>query len=510
MQTFMKKVNRFFFLLFFSISFSWSLFSASNDETNCQKILYKGIFRINTNISAGEKSLEEIISKANDSNINFIVVSDQFLVKCIYGIPPFRNLFSISKERKSISTFGVKNYIEFIEKLSSSHKKPVIIRGIDIAPHYFWEIQGNKFFCRQYSQQLTVFGEIDEDFLYNLPVIHNTRKNFSIIDNTKRLFPLLLIPLAVFLMRKKIWYEDNQGNKYYKPQKTKKILAYAIFAISILWTLNSRPFINDFQYDQYHDYGEKPYQEVINYVKNNGKGKIGIVWSAPEAKSINKISEFPLVYLITEKYPQVLLNTDNYNGFAAIYADARTIHLAGKEWDTALLSYCKGKRKVAPFAFGELDYHKDFKDLPFDYIKTCIFLDKNKELNEENIINALLNGNFYASRKGKSEIIMKEFSLNDEKQKAFSGEIIELNSDSLKLNISGFIEGNISDSNKKIRLTIIVNGKKIQENILTGKNIEVSLYINKKEFTENLNYLRVMLDSEDSEIISNPIFIKKL
>ncbi|HRR05851.1 MAG TPA: hypothetical protein P5105_01075 [Victivallales bacterium] len=507
----MKNVNSFFvFLCLFANLFFFSSLSASNNETNNEKVLYRGIFRVNTNISAGEKSIDEIISKAKDSKIDFIVLSDQFLVKCIYGIFPFRNIFYISKERNSISKYGIKNYIDVIEKSSSSCKRPVIIRGVDIAPHYFWELKGGKIFCRQYSQQLTIFGEIDENFLYNLPVIHNSKTNFSIFNNIKRLLPLLLIPFAILLMRKRIWYEDNQGNKYYKPTKIRRIFAFAIFAISILWTLNNRPFIDDFPYDQYKDYGEKPYQELINYVKNAGKGKIGIAWSAPEAKSINKIADFPSVYLITEKYPHVLLNTDNYDGFAAIYGDARTVHLPGKEWDNALLSYCKGKRKKVPFAFGELDYHKDLKEIPFDYIKTFIFLDKNKELNKENIINALLNGNSYASRRGESEIIMEEFSISNEKEKAYSGEIIELNSENLKLYISGFIEGKINNLNDKIQCIVIINGEKKYDKIIeSGKNIEISFCIGKNEFTENLNYLRVILNSIDSEIISNPIFIKK-
>jgi len=63
----MKNVNSFFvFLCLFANLFFFSSLSASNNETNNEKVLYRGIFRVNTNISAGEKSIDEIIYKEKD------------------------------------------------------------------------------------------------------------------------------------------------------------------------------------------------------------------------------------------------------------------------------------------------------------------------------------------------------------------------------------------------------------------------------------------------------------
>lgn len=490
-------------ILFFIIQFGFLA-----EEQEKKVYIYRGLFRINTNISAGEKKLSEIVQKAKGANVDFIVVSDQFLVKCRYGVYPLRNLFSVYKEKKSISRFGIENYLNLLKKESVNTSKPLIIPGIDIAPHYFWEYdRDGKLVCRQFSQQLTIFGDINSEFMRNLPIIHNSRYTFSFSRDLKRISPILLIIISFLLFRRKIWYHDSQGNKYYAPQrKINYLTAFAIFAIAILLLIDNKPFVEEIKFDQYKDYGFQPYQELIDYVKNYNEN-FGVAWSAPEAKSKNNIIG---VNLITEKYPEALLKTKNYDGFAAIYADARTAHLPGNIWDQALFEYCSGKRKKAPFAFGELDYHKDFPNIPFDYIKTFIF-SRNPNPDKNEIIKALLNGNSYASiKKGESEIIIDSFTLFSADGKlSLPGETAKIANNSCEICIKAHIEGDKKLYQEKFSLAIIANGKLIAEKSFVGDNFEIIHQLKNEDLPNPLNYVRFLINSPSTEIISNPIFILK-
>ena len=90
--------------------------SASKKETDLQ--LCHGIFRINTDISAGDQDIETVVRYAESAGVDFIVVSDQFLVYAKYGIPPFREVFTYSMEQKSIVSYGIDRYLARLDKVN--------------------------------------------------------------------------------------------------------------------------------------------------------------------------------------------------------------------------------------------------------------------------------------------------------------------------------------------------------------------------------------------------------
>ena len=143
-----------------------------------------GIVRVNTNISAGIESCEEVAQLAKNANIDFIVFSDQFLVHAEYGVYPFRNSLKFSRKRKSIVSYGIKEYLKTIQAAGDKFSNMVLISGADIAPHYYWTGRplSKDFATNQFSEQLTVFGPENPEFYHNLPVIHNEKKDISFMS----------------------------------------------------------------------------------------------------------------------------------------------------------------------------------------------------------------------------------------------------------------------------------------------------------------------------------------
>ncbi len=491
------------FLLFAKIC---SAEIAKDNEISRQHKQLRGIFRINTEISAGEKSLSEIVKKAKEAKVDFLVVSDQFIVRCEYGILPFKNLLRISKEKKSVKKYGIENYLKLIREIDEAEPSVVLIPGVDVAPHYHWQYapSDGALECRQFSQQLTIFGDIDEKFLRNLPVIHNTSWNTNPISILRKMSPLLLILISLLLLRRKAYYDDKQGNKYYKSNKIQKILASAIFATSILWVLDNKPFTVDHGFDPYSNYENRPFQALITSAKIAKGDKIGISWSSPEAKSETEIKG---VKLITEKYHNVITDTFAYDAFAGIYGDSRTAHLPGREWDKALGQYCGGERKNPPFIFGELDYHKDYEGIPFDYIKTVVLLGKDETVSAENIRSAMLLGHSYAViRSGENEIILDDFHIRNRKGDiAFSGDTLTLLDDNDDITV--FIDGHFSQGKTDAaRLALIFNGKEILSEKISGQKFQKEISIPKEKLSKT-GYLRFSAMSDNAgEILSNPIF----
>ena len=477
---------------------------AAEEKSNWKR----GVIRINTVISAGKESIAEVAEKARKNQLDFLVFTDQFVVKVEYGVPLLRNVIKISKSRPGVMAFGIENYLTQIREADKKYSDIALIPGVDVAPHYYWDGLpfAGSFSCRQYSEQLTVFGPSSNDFYANLPVIHNDITEIS-FGSMLKLLPLLLV-LAGFIViinRKNGGYKDAQGNTY--PVKVKsKIFTGIIFIIfGTLWTINNRPFSRTFHFDQYKSYGLSPYQQLIDYVgSNSGKEPCGIFWSAPEATMKDVISG---VHLITAPYFYDVSATYGHNGFAGIYGDVSTAHEAGNEWDRMLMQYCRGERKKPPVVIGELDYHG--KKRRIDMIQTVVNVD---ELDSSRIVDAVIRGKSYAYEKAVvKQINIDRLQLSEGKKNAGLGETLHFSElKDVNLHLRGSISGSGGVTN--ITVSVILNGKKmcIQKQYGNRFNFEIPL---KKELMESnrKNYIRLIIKTNNAgRILTNPIYIENI
>ena len=92
-----------------------------------------------------------------------------------------------------------------------------------------------------------------------------------------------------------------------------RIAGIVIAVVSILLVINVHPFRSS-PFDQYHgDQGIAPYQLLIDYV--NEKGGMSF-WNYPETKS--GIRKMGPIFVHTAPYPEVLLKSKGYTGFASL------------------------------------------------------------------------------------------------------------------------------------------------------------------------------------------------
>jgi len=475
-----------------------------------------GLFRINTDISAGNESLSAIADKAAKKGLDFIVVSDQFLVQAEYGPPPFRNVLKVRKNRRSVTTLGVDKYLAEIAAVDKTHPKLVVIPGADVAPHYFWT--GNPvsgLATHQFSRQLTVFGTKKIDFYKNLPVIHNEQNGLFFPHTPLALLPLLIAAAgAAALFRKKVIYKDLQGNTYRNKKRwPAKIAAALAIIVGILWTIDNKPFTGS-GFAQYADNGRDACQTLLAYVRKNDapNARIGVFWSAPEARSTQKMAG---VTLVTEGYVDDILGTSGSDGFAGIYADTSTERYPGSFWDELLGEHIAGKRPKPLFIVGERDYHGQSR-APLDYIKTVVLLRRSEKrlARMEDIVSAITAGNSYAVCKSNGrEIELDDIALSAESSdgaspSAIPGETLEAPKHAkLLLRVAGHLESSAPPKMAPGFVVVVLDGKKIAKKQLDIKRFAIETAVSAGNAGKH--YVRFYIESKNcGRIVCNPIFFR--
>jgi hypothetical protein len=371
---------------------------------------------------------------------------------------------------------GPEKYLGDIEKLKRENPDMVIIPGTESAAFYYWT--GNYFshdlVMNSWNKHLLIIGMKDPQDYCNLPVLSNPRAG---VFNPVSLWPFILIAAAFLVNRFGI-----------------------LFIVGALLAYNNFPY-RSFPFDQYHgEQGEAPYQGLIDYAAS--KNAL-VFWAHPDAVNYSALQKRGPISVVTPMYPDSLLDTHGYTGFAMYYEGYRKAGGIGGTWDQALVEYCSGKRQKPVWAAGELDYSKSSD--PIDINQNILFV-KNKT--EENALEALKNGNFYVLVKGEGyNLRMPEFYVK-------SG-----NGDS-----AGIIMGQEMNSDKPVRVHLALDSTdfkphKLKVNLIRdGVTIQVlECYIpnrlileDNEKLKQGKHYYRVFIEENYSnKIVTNPVFVNR-
>lgn len=261
-------------------------------------------------------------------------------------------------------------------------------------------------------------------------------------------------------------------------------------------------------FDGYKDYGEFPYQNMIDYVDKINKknfSEILVIWAHPDAPNWTKeklLKENKLfkIFTKTEKYSQSLLSTYNYDGFSIFAEGYKETGKIGNIWDKVLLEYCLGLREKPVWCFAEVDYSKNSNDL---YVrKNILFVEKKDYVS---VMNAYKKGRFYALwRNAEKELELHNFSFSNKTQNAKFGEEIIFDSE---LKIKGTIKFS-DNSQQKIKIYIIRNGSVIKLiETTTPYNLD---FTDLPEFgNKGKVYYRIFIESKYPHMIAtNPVFVR--
>jgi hypothetical protein len=342
---------------------------------------FRGVIHVHSNFSTGELSPAEIVANAKSAGIKIVVFTDHELVRGGWGLPPFRNLISYSKDLKpSVFQIGVDKYFNTIEALQRKYPDMVLIPAIETAPFHY--VTGNPLFgemkIHDWRRHLLLIG-LGREAVKNPPVLNNgysSRYFWTLLPGTllylvPALFSVVLLPFRGWVRR----------------------VGIAIFFIGIIGAIDAHPFKSSPFSPYLGSQGARPYQEIINYTDANGGYTL---WAHQGSLLTNQKTRYGS--LVTPPYTHLLKETVNYHGFDAIYEDNFTASKPGRAWDRYMVGYMKGYRPRPVWGYGGVDFHSE-RELRgrkrLSDIENIFFME---ESSSDAFFRALVNGHFYVVR----------------------------------------------------------------------------------------------------------------
>lgn len=445
-------------------------------------IAVSGLIDLRSTFSDGLHSIEELVLISRTRGFKVLFINDHDRIALSYGIPPFRNVLRFKKEYPSIMTHGPEKFLKEVRKVSEKYPDMLIIPGCEISAYYYWK--GSYFnddlTVHEFDKKILVLNLENPDDYSLIPNFHNSLS----LKFTKEFLPgsfFFIIPLLI-------------GIVLFLGKLSSKPVSILLIAVSVLALANYNPFRSS-RFSAYDgDQGIKPFQELINYV--NEKGGFSF-WNYPEQKS--GIRKHGPIYTDTPPYPEAILESVDYTGFAALYGDNITLTNPGNLWDQALNEYCRGERENAPWGISAADFHEDGRHkIKLGAFPTTFLV---KRFSKQDILEALKLGRMYSSR-GDSVVWPKieEFSVTGSGgEKAVMGETLTTKTPPV---IKFQIEYNYNKKRKN--LIHLIRGGEILKSYETSPLVEVE-YKDLNAPKGEKTFYRIMDNAQ--HLTSNPIFV---
>ncbi len=452
---------------------------------------------LRTTFSDGAYDPDTLVRMAVKKGFSVIVFNDHDRMVLEYGLPPFRNILKKKEERNSIAKAGADAYLRTIRSLRKKYPDVVLIPGAESTPFYYWtgSLFSRDLTANDHERRILTMGLEKPADYEGLPVIHSPRP----MPDIRAAMPALAAFGLSFLIA--LFFLFQSG--WWRLPGIALALVNACFLADIVL---SKPAA----FDAYHGkQGAAPYQLFID-----AAGKAGglTFWNYPETHS--GVSASGPIRFKTLPFPEMLLDTKNYTGFAALYGDRITITEPGNVWDTALNEYCRGLRQRPPWGIAAADFHRegDAGQNLGDF-QTVLWLTGKTQ---QSVLTALKNGKMYACQ-GKFPHVPKldEFSISaaqpDTATRAISGdELLLERNPRIRITVSGTEDGAVGaessgKSKKTVQVRLIRSGKLIQ--MFSGA-LPLSI-----DFTDTFEAPGEMVSyrmdmTGDGIIVSNPIFVK--
>jgi len=480
-QAISMKIKFIVFLIFF-IFFLYSGVNASPEW-----IQVAGVVHVQTDFDGtGHYALDQLVSMAKKRGLGVLITADHDLQALEYGLPPFRNIIKKREERKSVIEAGPEKFLARIDRVNKMQKDVLVIPGVQSSPFYYWtgSVSGKDLTAHDYRKELLLVGmRLPEDYR-GLPLLHNgfsTRYTKAMLSRS--LMFLAGLMLAAYLVLHK---------------GVVKNIGVIISILFVGMLINHHPFQSS-RFDPYHgDQGIKPFQELIDYVKErNGH----VFWLHPESNyAVNGVRLGPAT-LITKHYIDDLIASKGYTGFEALYGDNITATDPGKHWDQILSAYCRGDRDRPVWGISGADFHGGGNE-KIDTFQT-IFLVRHKT--EKAILEALSEGRFYAVLKSSTRLSLDRFQVIDNQtgSTAISGQ---------ELDLLGYplVEGRLSasDGSRRMISVLLSRGGEIMESFKGETPLEFH-FVDQDQRAGKTFYRLDVSGRGVGKLLSSPIFVSK-
>ena len=461
----------------------------------------RAAMHVHSTMSTGSLSLESLARRAEEQQLDVLILSENFTLRYDYGLQPLEGFLKYHIAFPSVIEYGVQRFLDEVRAVQHRHPNLIIIPGVEVAPHYYWTgslLHGNLTMHNAQRNLLVIGLEKSEDYQH-LPA-RGSADSFvwgwqSVVNG----LPLLLLVPAVWLWRS----QDQRCSDWKGPAfRLRPVLAVSLLIAGVVLMANAWPMKMPVYSSHDGTGGYRPYQALIDRAVERGAL---VFWSMTEARDFSQHSFGPLgtVTVKTEPHPEALVLTQDYTGFGGLYQDARRVIAPGGVWDQLLKSRMVHEQDMFPTLIGEVAFHGTTdpgKDL--DRVYTVI---QTSERTAAGILAALKTGRAYAVARGDQNSLLQldEFRVLHNGQSAGIGETLHgsTNGDIIvRVGVSA-----VDGKPYAAKLRVIRSGQVIRQ--IEGQTpLQVELTDREAQRGEWLNY-RVEVVGKSGELLTNPIYI---
>jgi hypothetical protein len=379
------------------------------------------VVHIHSDLSTGQYTLEELAEMAQRQGIGALLLSENYLNRVEYGLPPFRALTRVSHDSPSVHA-RLHEFLDRVARAQAARPGVLLLPGVEVMPHYRWAgspltleltISGTQ-------KNLLVFGISDPATLGALPVIGNRAGGRCSLQSLIDAVPVLLLIPGVLLLFVKRRRRRRIGSAIIVIRQRQWRPGLILCALAVATVVRGWPFTSG-AYSAYEDPGTMPHQAVIDFVEQRG----GVaVWSFPEARDAGTQNVGPVrVTWSTEPYPDDLLRTFRYTAFGALYEETTRLERPGDGWDRLLRQYAAGERSRPAWGLGESGFHDVNAGKRLGRVQTVFLV---RERTEAEVLSALRQGRLYAlHRTPQTALALADFGVRSDEGRAISGETLK-------------------------------------------------------------------------------------
>jgi len=491
-------------------------------QVNRGYILLRTGLHFDSNVSGGQFSLTEMANIIARNGLDVGIITDHDNMKVSYGIRPFDDFLKFSIEENSIRKYGAAKYINEIIALNASYPDMVLIPGIEAVPYYRWEGSPmlENMTLKDWHTHLLVFGFENPKIFENLPSIANhnigfkkpTGKIVKYIAENFMYFALIALYFLLFLLffllilRRKHDLIDIARIRHHRHHFRFSFFALIMTILVGFILYTEFPFLPPkyTQYDREADSG--PYQELIDYVnQNNGL----VFWAHPEVThSEKRDANIPFlkqsITISTNAYPQRIIETHDYTGFAIFWEGMKIVGKPGGLWDMALSEYCNGLRSKPIWAMGELDFEESKTVANVTETLTFLFA---KERSRAGVYEAMRAGRMYTTRGYLgNKIVLDDFSVWDihTGRSAFIGETLTRMQPPVAIHVRMRALTRLD----KPETIFLYRNKELVKKFHLNTVLD-EWYVDEEPVKDKMYYYRIYGGETWPTLATNPIFVKK-
>jgi hypothetical protein len=455
------------------------------------------VVHVHSDLSTGDFSLEQLTAMAEKQGIGALLLTENYLLRVEYGLPPFRALTRAVREERSVRDLGIDRYLARVAQANRANPRVLIVPGVEVLPHYYWTGSPLALDMAVHATQknLLVFG-LPEAALRALPVTGNQIGGLGWSSVLDVLPAVLLVPGAYFLSRKRRGLR-RVGRVVVVVSRRRWLVGSALCAVAAVALMRAWPFAAD-PYPPYRDLGLVPHQDLIDYVDRLGGAT---VWSFPEARDAGERWMGPIkVSWYTPPYPDDLMRTARYTAFGAVYEDTTRIDRPGESWDRLLGQFAAGDRSRPAWAVGESGFHGFTAGKTLGKVRTVFLVE---ERTERAVLDALKRGRFYAvEQEGGAELTLAEFSVRAGGAGGVSGDLVRA-AEAAPVDITVAVEAT-GGAAREVRVTLVKNGAVVR----AWTAAPPFRTVHRETFDGSPTFYRLDVRGP-GRLLSNPIFVRR-